>query len=358
METVNELYESYSKIFTSDDRPKTTMKLYNYKGKDYKFRTFSKCYQNDRINYSYLNNNYQSFVIDLIFPYFKLHTNLKLIRLIINDNTVLGSVAYPTENTLYDVFLKNQTGSHANFMYYDKRTDTFEHFEPHGDTKKYKHQIELMIKTIGIKNFIQSSNCNSDGGLQSFDSFYRNLSEPIGYCFYWAILMLEMRANNDHSINSIQKAFQQFIREYITNNYCNQGFIVEKRKNVIYIREYFLYLHNLIYKIVYHMPRDIPINFYLLRHDEPLLKYAWFGGDDSCLLKYQHPKEYIMRTFDDKLKALNKVGQVVMEESKQPVYSLKITFIHKGHKTERLFLLINILNLKYMTEYFKRLLQK
>lgn len=131
-------------------------------------------------------------------------------------------------------------GSHANVIFYYKKTKTIERYDPHGfsdydieldkELIKYFKKINIPLKEINTPILICPSYYNSNEGLQILQGREKIKSKnmPGGFCSIWTKWFIHLRLEypNIPSNNLLDKAIEQFesdktILTYFITGYSN-----------------------------------------------------------------------------------------------------------------------------------------
>lgn len=144
---------------------------------------------------------------------------------------------------------KRSYGAHANVLIYDKKTNTFERFEPNGCTTNFdiwfevkdfdRHFKQIAKDSFGAK-FITPDICCPFVGPQAIQESEKlmKIADPEGFCAAWTLWIIELRLRNpDKALKDLQllaikrmkkdpKPMTDFIRSF-------SQFVVKKRRDVL-----------------------------------------------------------------------------------------------------------------------------
>jgi hypothetical protein len=274
----------YKTIFNKYDSP---FKLFNTKiFKGLKFRYFDKITYNKNFDLDFMRdlflkklqtNDDQNFFKF----YFRLFSkNNAFYNMQVGDRGNFIKIDYSDSlitNANYIIFfvtiVKKDEG-HSNLLFYNTKTCVIEQYEPHGyveyEIEELKENKRLIKNILKLYNFPVSQyystalSCHVSGS-QANEEY----SSSLGLCLYWSFLTIEMKLNNQNcNLYEIQTTFDQYLKHY---NYLY----------VEYISEYFLFFHNLIYRILsifddYCQPSCFPkFSLKYIVRDPELIKCAW-----------------------------------------------------------------------------------
>ena len=142
--------------------------------------------------------------------------------------------------------LVTETGTHANVLVYDKKTNIFERFEPYGvvpylESDKLDDFLATWGKNVFNSKYLSPKDIFKNIGNIGFQTIsndtqqsVKKLGDPAGYCLAWTFWYLEMKINNpdtptnkllENSMKNIldnkdsdrNQLFIGFIRDYASN---------------------------------------------------------------------------------------------------------------------------------------------
>lgn len=200
---------------------------------------------------------------------------------------------------------------HMNVLFYDVSEKTLEHFEPHGHSAQYTIP-KTIIKVIEnvklpVKNYRSSVEACPYLGLQ-YGEDPRELTDELdinqksGYCEFWSYLFIELKITNPNiETKTLQIKFLEFLTEIGMNK-------------LDYVREYFLYIHNLFYKVVtvlVQIPRYCEYNMTQICSDKKLIKWIFnekIFNNPIIINEIIQSRENILKFFEEFKKKVNFKG--------------------------------------------------
>jgi ankyrin repeat protein len=179
--------------------------------------------------------------------YFPTFFNTEMTKLL-NDDTV-RFIAIP-------LGIQISTGSHANFLLYDKTTNELERFEPYGSNPPYqfKYNPELLDEIINSKfsgiiselKYVPPKKYLPKIGFQYLDTNDRKnkkIGDPGGFCAIWTIWYIDLRvSHNDISRKSL---IDKTIKHIKLHNLSFKNLIRNYTYHVVLLRDEYLSKANI-----------------------------------------------------------------------------------------------------------------
>lgn len=181
---------------------------------------------------------------------------------------------------IFKVSVVSDYVGHAINFIYKKQGKQMNFFDPHGSDSdifdlfdSIKSQFKKLTTLDGV-NFLHvkkfrnfNLSCPREGLQYNEANFLNNERDLYGYCLFHSAMMMELVVlNPTKNIYFIQEEYLKYLKK---NNI----------KSIEYIREYFLYLHNLLYKILYEVEKYVKdFNRFTLSEylkNQPLMEKIW-----------------------------------------------------------------------------------
>ena len=154
------------------------------------------------------------------------------------------------------VGIQMNSGGHANYLLYDKKTNEVERFEPHGSSIPYGFFYDPDLLDSKLKIIFEKINQNIKYfrpkdflpkiGFQKFDSFESycsKISDPDGFCAVWVIWYIDYRLKY-YDIDR-KKLVKIMIKQLKENNISFKNIIRNYSQNIISLRDEILNKENI-----------------------------------------------------------------------------------------------------------------
>jgi hypothetical protein len=309
--TIPILFKMYSEYFNS--RPVTAIKnIRLWDIEYYNFRIFPFLQLRQNMNLAKLRSSLmvqqeQIFLLN----YFQIkYSDINFYRLFLpakyKDNKVIGYDLSDVPMKKYkniililnvEVSISDFRSGHAMIVFYNHETCVAELYDPNGSGSPY-YDFEILKQSIidiftmnyiKVKKFEEISVTCHVQGLQMIQGRRKHLEDQEntldleGYCLYWGYLMIELRLNNPgKTIADLEIKLYHAVSGYLNK----------------YIREYYLYLQNLIYKVLrFAMQLNSKLHFNDYLYNLQLLECIWYHKKCSrnLLEMYYYPEKYLSK---------------------------------------------------------------